>query len=127
VSIKSGINLKLQFIKSFTEVLPIPNPNSVITFQKTIQTGGPKCACIFLDKINYNTDFLKGVLFSEEANFYVNGEVNKQCCRYWSRENFHWYIGSKQQGLEKLMVWSSVWNLNIAGPFFFKSTAVGED
>ena len=29
------------------------------------------------------------VLFSDEANFFVNGEVNKQNCRYYSRENPH--------------------------------------
>ena len=30
------------------------------------------------------------VLFSAEANFYVNEEVNKQNMRYWSQDNLHW-------------------------------------
>jgi hypothetical protein len=66
------------------------------------------------------------VLFSDEANFYMNGKVNKQNCRYWSRENPHWYIGSKHEGAEKLMVWFGACNLNNVGPFFFKSTVTGK-
>jgi hypothetical protein len=41
----------------------------------------------FLEKTEAHPKFLKGVLFSDEANFYVNGEVNKQNCCYLSQEH----------------------------------------
>jgi hypothetical protein len=43
-------------------------------------------------------------LFTEEANFYVNGEVNRQNVRYWSDANPHWMNPSKMQGAGKVMV-----------------------
>ena len=33
--------------------------------------------------------FRQSLLFSDEANFYLNGCVNKQNCRVWGRENPH--------------------------------------
>jgi hypothetical protein len=41
------------------------------------------------NKYGRDTDFSSGVLFTEEANFYVNGEVNRQNLCYWSDANPH--------------------------------------
>ena len=49
------------------------------------------------------------ILFSDEANFYVSGEVNKQNLRYWSPENPHWTDPRKVTGGGKLMVWCGTW------------------
>jgi hypothetical protein len=38
-------------------------------------------------KTEVDPHFLQGALFSGESNFYVNGEVDKQNCHYWSQEN----------------------------------------
>ena len=35
------------------------------------------------------------VLFSDEAMFYVNGEVNRHNVRYWSQVNLHLFDPSK--------------------------------
>ena len=43
------------------------------------------------------------VLFSDEANFYVN-EVNKQNMQYWSQDNPH-QISLTKQGAVKVIVW----------------------
>jgi hypothetical protein len=59
----------------------------------------------FLRQIAEDENFLEGVMFSDEANFCVSGEVNKQNCRYWSPENTHWFTDSKQQGAHRLMIW----------------------
>ncbi|KAL1279171.1 hypothetical protein QQF64_025844 [Cirrhinus molitorella] len=48
--------------------------------------------------------FTQKILFSDEANFYVNGEVNRQNHRYWSDTNPHWIDPSKTVGTKKVMV-----------------------
>ena len=55
--------------------------------------------------------------------FYVNGEVNRQNLLYWSQENPHWMDPSKQQGSQKVMVWSGLWEVHVLGPFFFDEHA----
>ena len=80
----------------------------------------------FLEQIAEDDDFLLNVLFSDEANFYVNGEVNKQNLRYWSPENPHWFSGDKQQGAQRIMVWCGICNGQVIGPFFFSDTVNGE-
>ena len=62
--------------------------------------------------------FTQKILFSDEANFYVNGEVNKQNHRYWSDTNPHWMDPSKTVGTTKVMVWCGIWGTTIVGPFF---------
>lgn len=47
----------------------------------------------FLDQIGTDDNFDKNVLFSDEANSYVNGEANKQNLQYWLPKNSHWYSG----------------------------------
>ncbi|GFU52759.1 uncharacterized protein TNCV_1495741 [Trichonephila clavipes] len=37
-------------------------------------------------------DFLKRILFSDEAHFWLNGYVNKQNCRIWSEDNPQVYV-----------------------------------
>ncbi|GFW90937.1 hypothetical protein TNCV_1758111 [Trichonephila clavipes] len=37
-------------------------------------------------------DFHKRILFSDEANFWLNGYVNKQKCRIWSEANPQVYV-----------------------------------
>jgi hypothetical protein len=62
--------------------------------------------------------FAAGNLFSDEANFYVHGEVNWQNMRYWSDSNPHWYEPTNVQGGEKVMVWCGIWDTKIIGPVF---------
>ncbi|KAG2462040.1 TDT nucleotidylexotransferase, partial [Polypterus senegalus] len=55
-------------------------------------------------KLEQDPQFTQKILFSDEANFYVNGEVNKQNHRYWSDTNPHWIDPSKTVGTKKFMV-----------------------
>ena len=80
----------------------------------------------FLGNIFEDRDFLKKILFTDEANFYVNGEVDQMNIRYWSNENPHFYRGSNEQGGQRLMVWLGVWDELLIGPFFFAGTVTGE-
>jgi hypothetical protein len=68
----------------------------------------------------------KTVLFSDEALFYVNGEVNRQNVRYWSQNNLRWMDPSKQQGAERIMVWCGLWKAHVLEPFFFDRSITGE-
>ncbi|GFU82615.1 histone-lysine N-methyltransferase SETMAR [Trichonephila clavipes] len=53
-------------------------------------------------------DFLKRILFSDEAHFWLNGYVNKQNCRIWSEANPQVYVDTPLHP-EKLTVWCALW------------------
>ncbi|GFV28049.1 uncharacterized protein TNCV_187251 [Trichonephila clavipes] len=53
-------------------------------------------------------DFLKRILFSDEAHFWLNDYVNKQNCRIWSEANPHVYVETPLHP-EKLTVWCALW------------------
>ena len=60
-----------------------------------------------LTKVNEDENFSNKILFTVEANFYINGEeVNRQNLRYWSDENPRWMNPMKMQGVGKVMVWA---------------------
>ena len=81
----------------------------------------------FSKKLDENIHFTEDcVLFSDEALFYVNGEVNRQNVRYWSQQNPHFVDYSKQQGAQKVMVWCGLWKTHVLGPFFFDDHVTGD-
>ncbi|GFW80546.1 hypothetical protein TNCV_2416481 [Trichonephila clavipes] len=53
-------------------------------------------------------DFHKRILFSDEAHFWLNGYVNKQNCRIWSKANPQVYVETPLHP-EKLTVWYALW------------------
>ncbi|GFW64163.1 uncharacterized protein TNCV_708681 [Trichonephila clavipes] len=65
-------------------------------------------------------DFHKRILFSDEAHFWLNGYVNKQNCRIWSKANPQVYAETALHP-EKLTVWCALWAGGIIGPYFFKN------
>ncbi|GFX14798.1 hypothetical protein TNCV_1485411 [Trichonephila clavipes] len=52
-------------------------------------------------------DFHKRILFSDEANFWLKGYVNKQNCRIWSEANPQVYVETPLHP-EKLTVWCAL-------------------
>ncbi|GFU31828.1 putative transposable element [Trichonephila clavipes] len=52
--------------------------------------------------------FIKRILFSDEAHFWLNGYVNKQNCRIWSEANPQVYVETPLHP-EKLIVWCALW------------------
>ncbi|GFY15919.1 hypothetical protein TNCV_1285641 [Trichonephila clavipes] len=65
-------------------------------------------------------DFHKRILFRDEAHFWLNGYVNKQNCRIWSKANPQVYVETPLHP-EKLTVWCALWAGGIIGPYFFKN------
>ncbi|GFV85480.1 transposable element Tc3 transposase [Trichonephila clavipes] len=53
-------------------------------------------------------DFHKRILFSDEANFWLNDYVNKENCRIWSEANPQVYVETPLHP-EKLTVWCALW------------------
>ncbi|GFU48402.1 hypothetical protein TNCV_3342901 [Trichonephila clavipes] len=53
-------------------------------------------------------DFHKRILYSVEAQFWLNGYVNKQNCRIWSKANPQVYVETPLHP-EKLTVWCALW------------------
>lgn len=62
--------------------------------------------------------FLRNIVFSDEATFQLNGDVNRHNCRYWSDTNPHWIEENHTQYPQKLNVWAGIVDDAIIGPFF---------
>jgi len=68
-----------------------------------------------------NDNFSRLIVFSDEATFKLNGNINRQNMRYWCGENPNWMIDSRAtQNLEKVNVWAGMINNTIVGPFFIE-------
>ena len=64
--------------------------------------------------------FRRSLLFTDEANFYLNGQVHKQNCRVWGDENPHALVEQDQQS-PHVTVWCGLSSRGIIGPYFFQS------
>ncbi|GFU42791.1 hypothetical protein TNCV_3139761 [Trichonephila clavipes] len=51
---------------------------------------------------------LIGVVWSDEAHFWLNGYVNKQNCRIWSEANPQVYVETPLHP-EKRTIWCALW------------------
>ncbi|CAH0382002.1 unnamed protein product [Bemisia tabaci] len=65
-------------------------------------------------------------MFSDEATFKSNGEVNRHNCHYWAADNPHWLQPVDNQNVWKLNVWCGIIGNYIIGPYFFDGTVTGE-
>lgn len=71
-------------------------------------------------------EFFNKVLWSDEATFKSNGEVNRHNMHYWSTENPHWLREVDHQRYWTLNTWCGVYNGKIIGPYFFDANLNGE-
>lgn len=78
------------------------------------------------ERCNEDPFFCRNILFSDEATFFLNGSVNRQNCRYWSKENTHWAQVTHTQYPEKINVWAGIFQDRIIGPYFFNENLTGE-
>lgn len=60
------------------------------------------------------------IIFSDEANFHVNGHVNKQNSRFWSETNPQ-QMHQKPLHSPKVVVWAAISARGIIGPYFFEN------
>lgn len=70
--------------------------------------------------------FLKRIVFSDEATFMLNGTVNRHNSRYWSDENPHWMFEGHTQHPKKVNVWAGMIDSQIIGPFLIEGNLTAE-
>ncbi|GBP39444.1 hypothetical protein EVAR_23795_1 [Eumeta japonica] len=77
----------------------------------------------YANRLNFANEMLQrfnnfnNILFSDEANFHLNGHVNKQNCRYWAVENPR-RKHERPLHSPKVVVWAAMSAKGIIGPYF---------
>lgn len=74
--------------------------------------------------INENAMFYNTIIFSDEASFNLNGDVNRHNMRYYDDSNPHWFDQCHTQHNAKITVWCGIWGDRLIGPFFFEEDSV---
>lgn len=75
---------------------------------------------------NNDVMFVKNIIFSDEASFFLNGTVNRQNCRYWASQNPRWMEEGHTQYPRKVNVWAGIVRNRILGPYFFDENLTGD-
>lgn len=70
-------------------------------------------------------DFMRRVLFTDEASFTNHGNVNLHNMHYWARENPHWLRQVEHQRQWSVNVWCGIVGQHIIGPYFINGTLNG--
>lgn len=78
-----------------------------------------------MDQLETNNILVENILFSDESTFMLNGEVNRQNCRYWADENPRWMREGHTQRPVKVNVWAGIVGNQVIGPIFFAETLNG--
>ena len=72
----------------------------------------------FKNQLTQNPNFVNyDVLLGDEANFFVNGEVNKTVIIILAK-NPNWMEPIKEHSFPKVVVWCRLWRNHVLGPFF---------
>lgn len=81
---------------------------------------------IMMQMINDDPLLLNNIIFSDEATFQLNGQVNRQNSRYWSDDNPHWMRDTHTQHPQKVNVWAGIFNGRPVGPFFIEGNLTAQ-
>lgn len=79
-----------------------------------------------LGQIQQDPNFFNYVLFSDEATFKNDGQLNRHNSHYWSDTNPHWYRSIDHQHRWSVMVWCGIVNGYLVGPYFFDGNVTGQ-
>jgi len=79
----------------------------------------------FQQMVNEDEEFVMKIVWSDEAQFKLNGTVNCHNCVYWAPENLHVHVG-KAVNLPGVIVWCGLSARGLIGPFFFEVSVTGE-
>ena len=67
-------------------------------------------------------NFVKKIIFSDEAHFQLNGYVNTQNCRIWGTENPR-VICEKPMHPQRVTAWCGFGAGGVIGPYFLENEA----
>lgn len=75
----------------------------------------------FLAYVNEDPDVVNKIIWTDEAQFKLNGRVNRHNCVYWSDSNPHEILTSEVNS-PGVTVWAGICSTGLIGPFFFDGT-----
>ena len=75
------------------------------------------------DMLDQNPNIVNKIVFSNEATFGLNGNVNHHNCHYWAKENPHWMIQhhTHTQRSQKVNEWVVISNRRFIVPYFIEA------
>lgn len=80
----------------------------------------------FLNMDSEFPNFSDKVLWSDEAHFARNAQVNTHNCHMWSTSNPHWVRSARNQYQWSFNVWAGLFNGMVIGPLFYDESLTGE-
>ena len=75
--------------------------------------------------VNEDEEFVTKIVWSDEAQFKLNGTVNRHNCVYWAPENLHVHVGQVVI-LPGVNVWCGLSARGLIRLFFFGGTVTGD-
>lgn len=75
---------------------------------------------LMMERIDAEPEFLYNIVFSDEATFQIDGNINRHNCRFWSDTNPHWKLELHTQHQSKVNVWAGILNNTLIGPFIIE-------
>lgn len=78
----------------------------------------------WLSKFEENPQLVNKIVWSDEAEFKLNGRINRHNCSYWAKENPHVQLPVKHSNAG-VMVWCGLTSNGLLGPFFFEENVNG--
>ena len=69
---------------------------------------------------------MKSVIFSDEATFKTDDQVNSWNCRIWSTTRPDNFIHGQHQNADKVTVWAAMTEDKLFGPYFFPESVTAE-
>lgn len=78
-----------------------------------------------LNMVDEDENFPLKIMFTDEANFSRDAQVNLHNAHYWAVENPHWLRECRFQRKWSFNVWAGIFNGSVIGPHFFDGTLTG--
>lgn len=78
------------------------------------------------DKDAGRPGFLNKVIWSDEASFSRNSQVNLHNAHYWSDSNPYWVLQTQHQYQWSFSVWCGLFDGSLIGPVFFDQTLTAD-
>lgn len=72
-----------------------------------------------------DNDFFSKIIWTDEAKFCRDGNVNLHNAHYWADQNPHWLREHKHQTQWSVNVWCGLFGDKVIGPYFFDGNLTG--
>lgn len=77
-------------------------------------------------KLDDDPTILSNILWTDEARFHNNGQVNHHNQHYWSEINPNWALESNVQSRWSINVWCGLIDEHLVGPYFYEGNLNGK-